>query len=293
MTGQIELPQAARADDPRRDAMRNDGVMEVSPDLACKRLAIVNVAFYGPPRAGDRGWVLIDAGLVGTRHLIVGAAARRFGRGARPSAIVLTHGHFDHVGELGPLAQQWDVPIYAHRAEHPYLNGTSPYPPADPAVGGGLMAWGAALYPRGPINVRPRLRELPRDGTVPEMPGWSWIHTPGHAPGHVSLWRAADRALVAGDAFVTTRQESAYAVLTQGLEMHGPPQYFTPDWAAAARSVRLLADLRPEVAITGHGRPVRGPKMREALDRLARDFMAIAVPRRGRYVGRPQTEGSS
>ncbi len=292
MSGQINLPEEARADDPRQDAARNDGVIEVLPDLAFRRLALVNVVFYGRRGAGDRGWVLIDAGLAGTRHLIVDAAARRFGAAARPSAIVLTHGHFDHVGELGRLARDWDAPIYAHRLEHPYLNGTSAYPPPDPGVGGGLMAWGAWLYPRGPINVRTRLHELPADGQVPGMPGWSWVHTPGHAPGHVSLWRAGDRALVAGDAFITTRQESASAVLMQALEMHGPPQYYTPDWAAAQRSVEALAALRPELAVTGHGRAVRGQPMRDALDRLALDFADIAVPRRGRYVGRARLEAS-
>ena len=41
------------------------------------------------------------------------------------------------------------------------------------------------------------------------MPGWRWVHTPGHTAGHVSLFRDADRTLIAGDAFVTTKQESA------------------------------------------------------------------------------------
>ncbi|WP_347404076.1 MBL fold metallo-hydrolase [Mesorhizobium sp. WSM4976] len=51
------------------------------------------------------------------------------------------------------------------------------------------------------------------------MPGWRWLHTPGQAPGHISLWREADHTLVAGDAFITTGQESAYEVAVQQLEM--------------------------------------------------------------------------
>ena len=39
--------------------------MELRPDLVCLRTGIVNVYFYGLPGAGDRGWVLIDAGLHG------------------------------------------------------------------------------------------------------------------------------------------------------------------------------------------------------------------------------------
>ena len=119
------------------------------------------------------------------------------------------------------------------------------------------------------------------------MPGWRWLHTPGHTPGHVSFWREADRALIAGDAFITTRQESAYAVATQEPEMHGPPMYFTMDWEMARTSVELLAQLKPEIAITGHGQAMQGPAMRAALEELAREFENVAVPKQGEYVDQP------
>ena len=202
----------------------------ITPDIAYLRTAIVNVVFLGAPESGDRGWVLVDTGLMGYADRIAEAAERRYGRGSRPAAIVLTHGHFDHVGCLRALANRWDVPIYAHRLELPYLTGRSSYPPPDPTVGGGAMARLAALYPKRPVDVSDRVVELPADGSVPGALGWRWIATPGHAPGHVSLFRDADHALVAGDAFVTTKQESAIAVLTQRPELHGPPMYFTPDW---------------------------------------------------------------
>ena len=128
---------------------------------------------------------------------------------------------------------------------------------------------------------------LPEDGSVPGLPGWRWIHTPGHTPGHVSFWREADRLLLVGDAFVTTAQESAYAALTQEPELHGPPMYLTLDWTAARESVRALAALKPERVLTGHGRPLRGPDMRRALDSLAQEFDRVAVPERGRYVEAP------
>ena len=111
--------------------------------------------------------------------------------------------------------------------------------------------------------------------------------TPGHTPGHVSLWRADDQAVIAGDAFITTSQESVYAVMTQREELHGPPQYFTTDWDAAKLSVQKLADLNPTVALTGHGHALRGAKMTEALHALARDFDRVAVPQKGRYVAQP------
>ena len=119
---------------------------------------------------------------------------------------------------------------------------------------------------------------------IAEMPGWRWIHTPGHTPGHASLWRESDRTIVAGDAFITTRQESAYAVAVQRPELHGPPMYFTTDWEAARESVRRLASLEPELVITGHGRALQGAQMRAALHTLAREFDRLAVPERGRYL---------
>jgi glyoxylase-like metal-dependent hydrolase (beta-lactamase superfamily II) len=259
-------------------------VWELTPDLAYRRLAMVNVMFHGRPGGA---WVLIDAGLPGTAGMIARSAEARFGAGRPPEAIVLTHGHIDHVGALRTLAEKWNVPIYAHVEELPYLNGQSAYPKPDPTVGGGAMSLLANLFPRGPLDFSTWLRPLPGDGSVPFLDGWQWIHTPGHSVGHVSLWRPADRSLIAGDAFITTAQESAYAVATQEPELHGPPMYFTPDWQKAAESVRVLAALEPETVVTGHGHALRGPAMRASLHRLAAEFERIAVPAQGRYVNHP------
>lgn len=264
-----------------------DGHKPAIDDLTYLLTVMVNVYFVGPPDAGDRGWVLVDSGMAGSADRIACAAEARFGAGARPAAIVLTHGHFDHVGGLEELTRRWDVPVYAHTMELPFLTGRSSYPPPDPSVGGGLVAALSWSYPRGPIDLGDLVKPLPANGSVPGLPGWRWVFTPGHTPGHIALFRDSDRTLIAGDAIVTTRQESLLAVMSQRRELHGPPMYFTPDWASAAKSVAVLAALEPELLATGHGEPLRGGAMRADLHDLARDFRRRAVPRHGRYVGRP------
>lgn len=229
-------------------------------------------------------WVLVDTGLKSSAAKIKSMAEMLFGgTGAKPTAIVMTHGHFDHRGSLIQLADEWGVPVYCHHMERPYLTGKASYPPADPSVGGGMMATLSFTYPKGPINVD-NLNELPDDGTLPGLEDWRWIHTPGHTPGHVSLFREKDGVLVAGDAFVTTIIESVISVATQAKVVEGPPKYFTPDWIEATRSVKSLADLEPNVIVTGHGKALYGDEARKALHKLAKNFWQKGIPASGRYV---------
>jgi glyoxylase-like metal-dependent hydrolase (beta-lactamase superfamily II) len=278
----MEVMQKIQNSQPRRA-----GPDAVADDLAYLRTGIVNLYLFGRRDTPGEPWALIDAGMPGSAARIIRAAEEWTGSAAAPAAIILTHGHFDHIGALQGLLERWNVPIYAHRLELPYLTGRSSYPPPDPTVGGGAMAALSRFYPRGPIDLGDRVRALPDDGTVPGMPEWRWIHTPGHTPGHVSLFRETDRTLIAGDAFVTTKQESATAVLTQRPELHGPPAYYTPDWESARESVERLAALEPRQVATGHGPPLRGREMLANLHELARNFDRLAVPQRGRYVGQP------
>jgi hypothetical protein len=151
----------------------------------------------------------------------------------------------------------------------------------------------SALFPRRPIDLGRYARELPADGSVPGAPGWRWIPTPGHSPGHISLVRDSDRTVIAGDAFTTTKQESLVAALTQRAEIHGPPMYFTPDWDSARASVKHLADYAPSAAITGHGPPLRGERLQTGLRNLSTHFDVYARPAHGRYRDHPAiTDGS-
>lgn len=263
-------------------SIKSGDLFEVLPDVAGLTVKIVNVCFVGQPGSND--WVLIDAGMPNSKELIVEAAASRFGDNARPNAILLTHGHFDHVGSAIELAAYWEVPVYAHALELPYLIGQKHYPYPDTKVEGGILAKLSGLFPNTPIDLRPDLHSLPEDGSVPGLPDWRWIATPGHTEGHVSFFRDSDRAMIAGDAFVTVRQDELYQVLTQHQQLSGPPRYFTPDWDAARDAVRRLAELKPRAVITGHGRPMEGDTLAHELAILAQDFDHIARPSHGKSV---------
>ncbi|MDB5084105.1 MAG: fold metallo-hydrolase [Bacilli bacterium] len=256
---------------------------EVTGDVYNVTIQIVNICLVGFPEK-PYDWVLIDTGMPKSTNQIIDEVEERFGKDSKPKAILLTHGHFDHVGAVEDLVQKWQVPVYAHELELPFLTGKSEYPPPDPTVEGGLVAKMSALFPNEPVNLGNHVQALPADGTVPEMPGWRWIFTPGHSPGHVSFFRDNDRCLIAGDAFVTVKQESLYSVVTQQQEINGPPRYFTTDWRAAWDSVKKLESLKPAIAVTGHGMPMAGEKLRTSLDKLVREFDSIAIPDYGRYV---------
>ena len=249
---------------------------EIAPGVRGLRIAFVNV--FAVTHA-DSSWTLVDAGLPMSANRILRWVQTI--AAMPPNAIVLTHGHFDHVSAARDLADEWDVPIFTHPFEAPYLRGLRQYPPPNVNAGGGSMSWLSPLYPRGPIDLGERLRMLPlADASVlREMPGWQVLHTPGHTPGHVSLFRPADRCLLVGDAFCTTKPESFFdAAIVQPAELHGPPAYFTSDWQSAGYSVRRLADLNPLIVAPGHGKPLRGATLPEELNRLAQQFGEIVVP---------------
>lgn len=256
--------------------------LEVLPDVYCYTIQIVNICLVGNPKTKE--FVLVDAGMPGSANEIISVTEKRFGENSRPKAIILTHGHFDHVGAIIDLVNHWEVPVYAHELEMPFLTGKRSYPEPDPTVEGGIIAKISPLFPNEAIDLGNHVQKLPVDGTVPQLSDFRWIHTPGHTPGHVSLFRESDRALIVGDAFVTVKQESLYKVLTQKQEVSGPPRYLTTDWQSAWDSVKTLEKLKPTVAVTGHGIPFTGENLSSSLEKLVNEFEQIAIPDYGKYV---------
>jgi glyoxylase-like metal-dependent hydrolase (beta-lactamase superfamily II) len=258
----------------------------IAPGLRGLRIAFVNVFALTHP---DGSWSLIDAALPFSASHIKNWAEKHFS--TPPNSLILTHGHFDHVSAAKDLAEAWDIPVYAHLLEFPYLTGQKEYPKPNVGAGGGMMSLLSPLYPRSPIDIGERLVALPQEDNardaaesesladLPGLPGWKILHTPGHTPGHVSFFRPSDRTLVVGDAFCTTKPESFFeAAVVQNPELHGPPAYFTADWRAASALVRRLASLDPVIVAPGHGKPLGGPDVPGALRKLAAEFENIAVP---------------
>ena len=114
---------------------------DIADGVTGLRIVFVNVFAV----SGPSGWTLIDAGLPFSAGRIRAWAERQFGENSRPRAIVLTHGLFDHTGAIEDLLKTWDVPVYAHQYEMPFLTGRMRYPPPDPGFGGGLMFHVAAV----------------------------------------------------------------------------------------------------------------------------------------------------
>lgn len=254
----------------------------VLPDLFSYTTQIVNIYLVGDPKTRD--FVLVDAGMPNSAKEIISVIESFFGKNCYPKAIILTHGHFDHIGAVIELVKRWDIPVYAHELEMPFLTGEISYPKPDPTVEGGMVAKMSSMFPNKPINLGKNVNPLPSNGSVPHMPEFKWIHTPGHTPGHVSLFREKDRVLIAGDAFVTVKQEYLYRVLTQKHEISGPPRYLTSDWKSAKESIIKLAALNPTIAVTGHGSPMYGELLTKSLEKLVENFDEIAKPAYGRYV---------
>jgi glyoxylase-like metal-dependent hydrolase (beta-lactamase superfamily II) len=117
-------------------------------------------------------------------------------------------------------------------------------------------------------SLAPVMEVLEPDGAIPYLPGWRWVHTPGHTPGHVSFFRAGDGVLLSGDALVTLQVNTLAGIVKGRQGLSGPPWYTTADPVAARTSLRTLAALDPRVLAGGHGRPLTGPGTADALHRF-------------------------
>lgn len=242
----------------------------------------VNVYFIETSTPGE--WVLVDTGLAGSEKTIRKAAEQLFGPGAKPLAIILTHGHLDHMGSARELAEHWEVPVVVHPLELPYVTQQALYPPSDPTVGGSL-AFASRFFPTQLPDISSVVQALPlADEQPPYLTGWRWLHVPGHAPGQIALFRDADRTLIGADAFATTHHDSIPAVLLGLPKISRAGTPFNYDWEASRYSVQRLADLVPAAIGCGHGPVITGPEAAAGLRQLADNY---PLPTQGRYLREP------
>lgn len=214
----------------------------LAPGVTWLPLALANVFLLGEP---GQPWILVDTGTPGSASTIRQVAETLY-NGMPPHAILLTHAHFDHAGAVRELADLWNVPIYVHELEVPYVTGRSDYPPQDPTVGG-VFAQLSRAFPHHGYNFGERVQLLPQDGSVPGTAGWRWFHVPGHTAGQVALFREHDRVLLAADALVTVNQNELLPLLMQKPVFFWPPPYLTTDWQQARQSVEQLAALERHI----------------------------------------------
>ncbi|MBW7476577.1 MBL fold metallo-hydrolase [Paenibacillus oenotherae] len=179
------------------------------------------------------GVVLVDAGISSMTKGIL-SAIEKLGLGPL-KAIVLTHGHSDHVGAVKGILRHTTVPVYAHRIEMPYMEGKLPYPRRKKAAQS--VAAGLAV----PLPQSASGELLPFGSLQPYL-------TPGHSPGHVVYYHEKDGVLLAGDLFTSKRGK-----------LNRPMPMFTADMAEALRSSAIVRKLRPKRLEVCHGSSVMNP----------------------------------
>lgn len=182
--------------------------------------------------------------------------------------MVVTHHDMDHIGSLAALKRAYPhIEIIAHELEAPYIDGTNKSLRLEQAEST-LDALPEEAKPHGEQFIRflKSIEPAPVDRTVsggerlPWCGGIDIIHTPGHMPGHISLYLPAVKTLIAGDAVVYEQGK---------LDIANP--HYTLDLDEAVRSVERLLDYDIERIICYHGGVFQGD-VKQLLRRLLRSY---------------------
>jgi len=148
------------------------------------------------------------------------------------TGVMLTHHDIDHAGATAEVVEATGATVFAHEKCAPYVDGrTQSMKPANKEADGGG-------YPSEPVDV-----ELVHGVSFDTVAGpMRVVYTPGHAPGHISLYFPKFELLIAGDLLGFRDGEFA-----------GPHDEYSPDMDQAWASVRKLAELDISVVLCHHG----------------------------------------
>ncbi|RXT03937.1 MBL fold metallo-hydrolase [Ammoniphilus sp. CFH 90114] len=191
--------------------------------------------------------VLIDAGMPGQWDLIRTAMAEAGVAFDKLKVVILTHQDLDHIGSLPEILNQapHEIEVYAHKLDKPYIEGELHLMKTDPSRMN-KEAWASVPEQLKPLYENPpksKVNQTLEDGQVlPYCGGIQVIFTPGHTPGHISLYLEQSKTLVAGDALVCVDGK-----------LRGPIEQTTPDMNTALQSITKLQNFDTQSIICYHG----------------------------------------
>jgi glyoxylase-like metal-dependent hydrolase (beta-lactamase superfamily II) len=181
--------------------------------------------------------MMLDAGLFGEKFFIRRVLRRLKLRPQSVKAILLTHGHLDHTGNLAWLREWTGAGVFAHPAEQAHVDGVYPYQGVTRWCGR-LEAAGRALFRYRPAKID----EFLSDGQwLPFWGGLRVIHLPGHTAGHCGFFSERHDLLFSGDTFAS-----------YFFNIHKPPAILNSVPEKFAESVAKIHELNPRFIIPSH-----------------------------------------